>query len=145
MRQMTATQIARVVHEANRALQIEQNDPTIPVSPSWDDLDDETRRSAVEGVTNILTGKVTTPEQSHVEWMRFKQENGWTPGPVKDEGKKEHPLLVPYRELPEDQRLKDGLFFAIVNALRPRKTQAQSFFEGVGGGRGCPGTAPDHR
>lgn len=134
MRQMTASQIARVVHEANRALQIEQNDPTIPVSPSWEDLDDETRRSAVEGVTNILTGKVTSPEQSHVEWMRFKQENGWTLGPVKDEGKKEHPLLVPYRELPEDAKLKDALFFAIVNALRPKQTTAQAFWGGVADG-----------
>lgn len=134
MRQLTATQIARVVHEANRALQIEQNDPTIPVSPSWDDLDDETRRSAIEGVTNILTGKVSSPEESHVEWMRFKQENGWTLGPVKDEGKKEHPLLVPYRELPVDQKLKDALFFAIVNALRPGQTREQAFWQGVSGG-----------
>lgn len=133
MRQLSADQIAHVVHEANRALQIEQNDPQIPVSPAWVDLDEETRQSAIEGVANILSGKVTSPEESHVEWMRFKQEHGWTLGPVKDEGKKEHPLLVPYRQLPEDQRLKDAMFFAIVNALRPRETREQAFFQGASG------------
>lgn len=45
---MTPEQIARVVHEANRAVQIEQNDPTIPVSAPWDETDPETQQSAVD-------------------------------------------------------------------------------------------------
>ena len=133
MMQLTAEQIAHVCHEANRALQIEQGDDTIPVSPLWEDLDDETRASAVEGVANILSGKVTSPEESHAEWVRFKEEHGWTRGPIKDENKKEHPLLVPYRYLPEDQRLKDALFFGIVAALKPRQTQQQAFHQGARG------------
>lgn len=114
---MIATQIARVVHEANRALQVEQGDPSIPVSPPWDETDPETRRSAVEGVQQILNNPDTTPEQSHEGWTRFKIENGWTLGPVKDEATKQHPLLIPYAELPESQRVKDALFGAIVRAL----------------------------
>ena|SRR5256885_6169767 len=136
MRQLTATQIARVCHGANRALQREHADPAVPVAPKWEKLDDETQRSIIQGVVNILDGTVVSPEESHASWVRFKQEHGWTLGPVKDGGKKEHPLLVPYRELPEDHKAKDTLFFAIVNALRPKKTQAQSFFEGAGEGRG---------
>jgi hypothetical protein len=112
---MIATQIARVVHEANRALQIEQADPAIPVSPAWDDTDEETQRSAVEGVQGVINGN--TPEQSHEGWVRFKTENGWTLGPVKDEEKREHPLLVPYEDLPASQQIKDHLFFAIVKVL----------------------------
>lgn len=112
---MIATQIARVVHEANRALQIEQADPTIPVSARWDATDEETQRSAVEGVQGVLNGN--TPEQSHEGWMKFKLDNGWVLGPVKDEDKKEHPLLVPYDELPASQQVKDHLFIAIVKAL----------------------------
>lgn len=107
--------IARVCHEANRALQIEQADPTIPVSPLWDDLDSETRESAVVGVQGVLKGN--TPEQSHETWTEFKVAHGWTLGPVKDEAKKEHPLLVPYADLPESQKIKDTLFVAIVKAL----------------------------
>lgn len=112
---MTSDQIARVVHEANRALQIEQADPTIPVSPSWDDTDEETRRSAVTGVEGVIGGN--TPEQSHEGWCDFKWAHGWTLGKVKDEQAKTHPLLVPYAELPESQRIKDDLFVAIVRAL----------------------------
>jgi hypothetical protein len=112
---MNPKQIARVVHEANRAVQIEQDDPTIPVSPSWDDLDEETRASALDGVNGVIAGN--TPEQSHENWVRFKVTNGWTLGPVKDEMTKQHPLLVPYAELPESQKAKDDLFVAIVRAL----------------------------
>lgn len=32
---------------------------------------------------------------------------------------REHPLLVPYDELPDSQRVKDALFVAIVKALQP--------------------------
>lgn len=112
---MDVTKIARVVHEANRALQIEQADPTIPVSPAWDDLDSETRQSAAEGVTGVMGGN--TPEQSHAQWVEFKLKNGWTIGPVKDVERKEHPLLVNYADLPDSQRIKDELFVAIVHAL----------------------------
>ena len=112
---MNASAIAHVCHEANRALQIEQADPTIPVSPLWENLDEETRQSAISGVVGIIDGN--TPEQSHEGWMAFKIEHGWTLGPVKDEDKKEHPLLVPYAELPVAQQIKDSLFSNVVHAL----------------------------
>lgn len=113
---MNPATIARVCHEANRALQIEQADPTISVSPSWDDLDAETRDSAIDGVQGVLDGN--TPEESHEQWCLFKLKHGWTLGPVKDEVHKRHPLLVPYAELPKSQRIKDKLFVAIVNVLK---------------------------
>jgi hypothetical protein len=114
-RNMRAVGIAHVCHEANRALQIEQADPTIPVSPTWALVDHETRQSAIQGVRGILAGN--TPEQSHQGWMSFKRDHGWKLGPVKDELKKEHPLLVPYADLPPAQQAKDRLFHAIVTAL----------------------------
>lgn len=112
---MEIAAIARVCHEANRALQIEQGDPSIPVSPSWEDLDPETRESAISGVQGIIAGN--TPEESHQGWLDFKIEHGWTLGPVKDEELKQHPLLVPYDELPSHQQVKDHLFSAICNVL----------------------------
>lgn len=108
-------EIARVCHEANRALQTIQDDPTIPISPEWEQLDDETILSAIQGVAGIQGGN--TPEQSHQNWMQFKLDHGWVRGPVKDEALKQHPLLVPYAELPAAQQLKDHLFSAIVKAL----------------------------
>lgn len=69
----------------------------------------------VSGVEGILNGN--TPRQSHEAWMQFKLEHGWVLGPLKDEEKKEHPLLVPYDELPAAQQIKDALFSAVVHAL----------------------------
>jgi hypothetical protein len=113
---MDAWDIARVCHEANRALQQIQADPTIPVSPEWSDLDEETQHSAFDGVHFMLDGH--TPRESHENWCRFKVLHGWVVGPVKDEARKEHPLLVDYDELPESQKIKDALFGAIVGALK---------------------------
>lgn len=115
---MKSDEIARVCHEANRALQIIQADPTISVSPPWDELDPETRASAIDGVLFRIEHPDTTSERSHQNWCDFKISNGWTVGPVKDESLKQHPLLIPYSELPETQRVKDDLFVAIVDALR---------------------------
>lgn len=112
---MKPEQIARVVHEANRALQIEQADPAIPVSPSWDELDPETSSSAIEGVLGVMGGN--TPRESHESWLKFKEANGWTYGPVKNEATKVHPCFVAYEDLPESQKIKDDLFVAIVKVF----------------------------
>jgi RyR domain len=113
---MKVEEIARVVHEANRAVQVIQNDPSIPVSVDWDHLDEETKGSATVGVEGVINGN--TPEQSHESWCKFKTDNGWVLGDVKDEVKKTHPLLVSYGDLPESARIKDDLFVAIVTALK---------------------------
>lgn len=115
---MQAEEIAYICHTANRALQKLQADPTIPVSPRWKDVDAETQQSAIQGVQAHLDDPSLTPAQSHQNWMDFKIEHGWKVGPVKDEAKKEHPLLVPYEELPASQKVKDRLFSSIVSALR---------------------------
>lgn len=107
--------IARVVHEANRAVQMVQADSSIPVSRPWDDTDGETRSSAIDGVQAVLDG--ADSKQSHENWVSFKRAHGWIYGPVKDEANKTHPLLIPYEDLPEAQRVKDDLFGAIVRAL----------------------------
>jgi hypothetical protein len=124
MKRTDPSAVARVCHEANRALQIEQADPTIPISPCWDELDEETRQSAIQGVTAQLraieeTGRPLSPEASHEEWVHFKLTHGWTLGPVKDETLKQHPLLVAYEDLPAAQQVKDRLFASTVLALAP--------------------------
>ena len=111
----TAAEIARVCHEANRALQIIQADPGIAVSEPWLDLDEESRRSIIFGVEGVLAGN--DPEESHQAWVEFKLAHGWTLGDVKDLEAKTHPLLVPYDQLPEAARKKDELFIAIVAVL----------------------------
>lgn len=111
-RMLTVEQIARVCHEANRELQEINGEP---VSDSWGFLEEETRESARDGVEAALRG--LTPEQMHENWSAFKIEHGWQYGEVKSLEHKRHPCLLPYDELPPEQRVKDSLFSAIVKAL----------------------------
>lgn len=111
----SAREIARVCHEANRALQFLNDDPAVGVAPPWEETSTETQLSVIDGVYGILADK--TPEQSHDNWCDFKRQHGWVYGPVKDEGAKTHPCLVPYDELSPGDRVKDALFSNIVKAL----------------------------
>ena len=40
----------------------------------------------------------------HEVWAEGRLSAGWKYGPVRDEAKKEHPCLVPYEELPEEEK-----------------------------------------
>jgi hypothetical protein len=85
--------------------------------PEWLLAPDWQRTSAINGVQAILTGLVTSPEQSHEAWCREKRATGWRHGSTKDPEAKTHPCLVSYADLPAVQRIKDRLFFAIVATL----------------------------
>jgi hypothetical protein len=110
---MRPVDIARVCHEANRAVQIAFLDP-LP-SDHWDDAESWQRESAIEGVLKALDGE--GPEKLHESWCDFKRADGWVFGEVKSFQAKTHPCLVPYADLPYDQKIKDHVFAAIVTAL----------------------------
>lgn len=109
----TLEEIAQVVHDANRRIQIITGDP-VPSRP-WDEAPRWQQDSAVEGVRAALRG--LTPREMHEEWVRSKERQGWAYGEWKDEELKTHPCMVPYDRLPEEQRAKDALFVAVVQAL----------------------------
>ena len=111
----TPEQIAEVIHEANRVIQRHQNAPGIPVALPWADFDPVEQVSVAKGVLHALEG--ATAEESHEAWVAEKIAHGWIYGATKDPVAKTHPCLVPYRDLPEDQKVKDRLFLAIVEAL----------------------------
>jgi hypothetical protein len=54
-----------------------------------------------------------------VSWLAEKTKTGWKYGPEKDPEKKEHPCFVPYDQLPAEQKMKDHIFLAIVQVLKP--------------------------
>lgn len=112
---MDRCDIARVCHEANREwCSTIGDDSQLP----WDDAPQWQRDSAIDGVNFHLDNPGAGDAASHNNWMCEKQENGWTFGAVKDEDAKTHPCLVPFDELPPEQRAKDRLFRAIVYALK---------------------------
>lgn len=113
-----ASRDVRVVHAANAELQAIQNDP-VPSQP-WDHEPQEIRDNVILGVRNARNGM--TPEEHHEAWRRDKIRQGWTYGPSKDNQAKTHPCLVPFGQLPFDQRVKNVLFIAIVRAMWAEET-----------------------
>jgi len=49
----------------------------------------------------------TLAENTHTIWAAQRRAEGWRHGPRRDDGKKEHPDLVPYAELPETEKEYD--------------------------------------
>lgn len=111
---LTLPDIARVCHEANRALCLANGDSS---QVGWDDAPQWQKDSAISGVRFVLMNPTAGPEASHEEWSRHKLEQGWTYGPVKDAEAKQHPCLIPWTGLPASQRMKDVLLTAIVRSL----------------------------
>lgn len=106
--------IAEICHEANAAYCRSIGDFS---QTSWSDAPGWQRISALDGVQNIADAKVTRPEQSHESWLEQKQRDGWVYGETKDPEAKTHPCMVAFDELPEEQQMKDIIFFTIARAL----------------------------
>jgi hypothetical protein len=107
-------QIARVCHETNRAYCESIGDMT---QKPWDDAEEWQRQSAIAGVNYAVNNPKAPASAQHEAWLQDKQVAGWKYGPVKNTDKKEHPCMVPYSELPMEQRMKDHLFRAVVKAF----------------------------
>lgn len=111
---MDPEDIAVVVHEAIRGMQLVQGDPC-PSDP-WQVASHEAQGLCIAGVLRAQRPGVT-PAWLHDLWVADKVRLGWNRGPVKDGVRKTHPNLVPYHQLPPGQQAKDRLFIAIVRAL----------------------------
>lgn len=46
-------------------------------------------------------------ENVHETWARGRMDEGWTYGPVRDDEKRQHPCIVPYRDLSESEKAYD--------------------------------------
>lgn len=111
---MEKEQIARVCHEVNRAYCQALGDNS---QPPWEEAADWMKTSAMNGVNLHIANPNAGPEASHESWMAEKEATGWKFGPVKDADLKEHPCMVPFKELPKDQQAKDFIFRAVVHSL----------------------------
>ena len=118
----TDEEIARVVHEANRAIQDIDGDES--PSPPWACEDPAVRALTIQGVRLARAGH--TPEELHDAWCDGKRAQGWTYGDTKDRTLKTHPCLVPYRLLPRRQQAKDRVLRAITLALAAQARQMRA-------------------
>jgi ryanodine receptor 2 len=46
-------------------------------------------------------------KNTHEVWARTRIDQGWTYGPTRDDAARKHPCLVPYEELPEEEKKYD--------------------------------------
>lgn len=46
-------------------------------------------------------------ENVHDVWARTRIDQGWTYGPERNDAEKKHPCLVPYDQLPEEEKVYD--------------------------------------
>jgi hypothetical protein len=106
--------IAQVCNDANAAYSASIGDFTYG---PWADTPEAIRQSIRDGVRKHLENPGLTPEQSHEAWLKFKAEQGYTYGPVRDDEAKVHPCMVPYTDLPQAQRSKDFIFRGIVRSM----------------------------
>ena len=72
-----------------------------------------------EYITNpVDTGHIQLPKELeylveemaknvHEVWSKTRIEQGWTYGEKRDDVLKQHPCLVPYEELPEEEKVYD--------------------------------------
>ena len=106
--------IAEICHLVNKAYCDAIGDTS---QIKWDDAPDWQKQSAINSVKFHLENDVT-PEQSHENWLKEKEADGWEYDDVKDAVKKTHPCMVLYHELPEEQQMKDKLFKSVIDSFK---------------------------
>lgn len=103
---------ARAAHEANRAWCLAHGDTS---QIAWEGAPEWQRVSCIHGVEGVMDGN--GPRESHERWLAEKAATGWKYGPVKNPEAKEHPWFVAYDRLPSEQKAKDAIFVAVVQAI----------------------------
>ena len=110
----TLEPIARVIHAAIRTWSTAHGQPDMPdwdVAPQW------MKDSTFASIQFVLDHPDADGGAQHLQWMNHRRAQGWTYGPVRDEARKTHPMLVPFDQLPIMEQKKDDLVSAIVRAL----------------------------
>lgn len=108
-------EIANVCHQVNKAFCLGIGDNS---QPEWELAPDWQRNSAINGVkAHIESGLTMLPQDSHESWMKQKESEGWVYGETKDVARKTHPCMIPYDQLPNEQKIKDLLFREVVHTL----------------------------
>ena len=77
------------------------SDQTLAYTPRPIDTSNVTLPPEIDDLIEQLS------EHNHNVWSRGRLQSGWTLGPERDDAKKEHPCLIPYNELPENEKEVD--------------------------------------
>lgn len=113
-KKMTESKLQRAifVYEATRLEAKISNRQIVP--ESWENRDEDFRIQFVEVVNKQCSDdKFLSAEAAHNSWWRKYEEMGWEYGPNRDQEKKTHPDMIPFYELPKNERDKDEIFLRL--------------------------------
>lgn len=100
------------VYEAARLEAAISNRPIVP--ESWDKRDDDFKMQFLRVVGRQCSDtKFPSAKAAHDSWWRSYKNMGWIYGPERDTEKKTHPDMVPFDELPKNERDKDEIFLRL--------------------------------
>ena len=71
----------------------------------------------INSVDKILNGVLKSPEDSHMNFVFMKREDGWQYGDNYSTRGKTNPRLCEWEELEDVERQKEEYFFAVVNSF----------------------------
>ena len=108
--ELTDEDLARICHEAHLALRIGLNSSADDMH--FDALPQERKDVVISQVRLIRAGK--SPDEVHQAWVDHQLEHGWRWGISRNLIQKTHPNLVPYGDLPVEEKAKVRQAFRIV-------------------------------
>lgn len=111
------TRRARFVYEGARLAAIAAKAPIIP--EKWGNRE----RAFIDQFLEVIDrqcgpDRKMSPKELHDDWVEAYEKMGWKYGEVRDTELKTHPDMVPYEELGQLERDKDGVFVALCEIAR---------------------------
>jgi len=105
--------ITKFIYEAARK-EAEWSKRSI-VPEAWEDRDEKFKKQMIDVVRRYIeSDQLPSPEEAHNSWMKAYLDMGWKYGEARDTEKKTHPDLLPFDQLPRDERDKDAIFLSLV-------------------------------
>jgi len=111
-------QVGKICHEVHRAYCKEINSKT---QPEWVNITNQHKEVILNSVKQILDGKINSPDESHNNFIKVKEEQGWVYSEKYSIENKTNPRLVPFENLSSKDRMKEILFFTIVSSFKINK------------------------
>lgn len=107
-------QIAKTCHEAHNQICKNHGQAIIP----WESKSEAHHETVKNSVKKIINGIIKSPEEAHMNFKFKKRKDGWTYGEEYSTKEKTNPRLCNFSGLPEAERQKEEMFFAVARSFK---------------------------